>query len=397
MSEKKIQRNIMLYGFFQALRESLFWGPILIYYMQRVAAMSLSGIYLMESCVVIFVFLLQVPTGALADLIGRRKTILLGSLFLAADCLLFSLANNQMMIWLADGLWAIGYSLASGADSSLLYDSLVQLGKTHEFKKIEGRSISYRFMLIAIASIFSGYLAKVNIRLPVLLGLPGLLVTCAIAYFFVEPTRIANTYNAKNHWQMMKLSVLFVANNQRVKWIIAYVVLLGVAGKVWFFTYNPYFELVGLPLAYYGWLFFGINLVAAVFSFSANWLDKRLPAFLSLSFMVGLTGVPILLMASIVALPMVLLVLLQNVVRGYLKPFMGHFLHDHLDSENRATVASIQAAIDAFAQFIFLGLFGLILKIFPLTGSLMLLGAVTLIFGLYLLIRFPMIFRPKTS
>ncbi len=393
MEQKFVLRNLRLYAWFQALREPLFWGPVLITYILSVGRMSLSQIYVMESVVVIIVMLLQIPGGAIADRLGRKRAMLVGMCLLALDCLLFGIGSGPVWMWVSNLVWALGYSLVSGADSALLYDTLAVAGRTDEFKRFEGRTIAYRYFLIAITSLSVGYLAGVNLRLPVLLGLPGVLAVIGIVAAMVEPPR---TKPAGKHWDVMKLSVLFVANNRKVKWIIAYAVLLSVIGKVWFFTYNPYFELVHLPLVLYGWVFFGLNVVAGVFSGSAGWLAKRIPARVSILGMVALTGLSILAMAFVIAQPMVILALAQNVVRGYIKPFMGQFLHDHLDSENRATVASVQSAVDGFGQVVLLGIFGLVLKVFSLPASLLMLGVFTLLAGGTLLVLYPRVFGRST-
>ncbi|MEK7518524.1 MAG: MFS transporter [Patescibacteria group bacterium] len=394
MEQKLILRNLKLYAWFQALREPLFWGPVLITYIQQIGRMSLSQIYVMESIVVVAVMLLQIPGGAIADRIGRKRTMVIGMSILVLDSVLFGIGDSPAWMWAANLAWAFGYSLVSGADSALLYDTLVAAGRTDDFKRIEGRTIAYRLLLMALTSLSVGYLAGVHMRLPVLLGIPGILAAVAVVANMVEPPRTKST---AKHWDLMKLSVLFVANNRKVKWIIAYAVLLTVIGKVWFFTYNPYFELVHLPLAMYGWVFFGLNLVAAIFSWGAAWLAKHVPASTSIASMVVLTGVPIVLMALIIAAPMVVLVLMQNVVRGYLKPFMGHFLHDHLDSDNRATVASVQSAVDGFGQVVLLGIFGLVLQVVSLPASLLLLGVFTLVAGGALLVAYPRVFGRSTS
>ncbi|HPN81500.1 MAG TPA: hypothetical protein PK412_03070, partial [bacterium] len=79
MDIKQANRNVVLYYFFQLLREPLFWGPILISYIRHVSQMSLSEIYIMEATCLIGIMLLEIPSGALADLLGRRRTIFIGS------------------------------------------------------------------------------------------------------------------------------------------------------------------------------------------------------------------------------------------------------------------------------------------------------------------------------
>jgi MFS family permease len=393
MEQKLIERNLKLYAWFQAFREPLFWGPVLITYILSIGRMSLSQIYLMESIVVVVVMLLQIPGGAIADRIGRKRTMLIGMSILVLDSVLFGIGDSPAWMWAANLAWAFGYSLVSGADSALLYDTLVAGGRTDDFKRIEGRTIAYRLLLMAPTSLCVGYLAGLNMRLPVLLGIPGILVAIAVVACMVEPPRTKPT---AKHWELVKLSVLFVANNRKVKWIIAYAVLLTVIGKVRFFTYNPYFELVDLPLVMYGWVFFGLNLVAAIFSGGAAWIAKRVPAQTSVMSMVFMTGTSIVIMALVIAPAMVGLVLVQNVVRGYLKPFMGQFLHDHLDSENRATVASVQSAVDGFGQVVLLGIFGLVLKVASLPSSLLMLGVFTLVAGGALIVAYPRVFGRST-
>ena len=400
MDKFQAKRNLILYGMFQALREPFFWGPILILYLQQMGHMSLSGIYLVESVTMLLLIVLQIPTGALADLLGRKNTMIIGSVLIVLDNLLFALVDSPAMVLVANIVWAVGFAFVSGADSSLLYDTLAVTGETDKYKKIEGRTTGVRLLLMALTSISVGYLASVNLRLPVWLGIPGMLLALVVVCLMKEPPRQKHLDREpvyRQHWSLMKLSVLFVANSKKVKWIIAYTVLLGVIGKAWFFTYNPYFETLKLPLRYYGWIFFAMNLVAAIFSYGSDWLAKKLTERLNILGMVLLTGMPIVLMSALVYWPMVVLVLTQSMVRGHLRPFMGHFLHEHLDSENRATVVSIQAAVDGFGQFAFFGIFGLALKAANLTTTLLGLGIFSLLLGGYLYVKYLKIFQSKVS
>lgn len=393
MTKEQAERNIKLYYWFRLLDEPLFWGPILITFISKVSGMSLSQIYIMESICIIALFLLEVPSGALADLIGRKKTIFFGSCLLFVDITIFASAVNPFMIWFANLVWVTGFSLISGAETSLLFDTLKFLGREKEFKKIEGRAISYRLMLIAICSIAVGYLAGVHIRLPVYLSACFKFVFCVVVYFFVEPPRgINNKYNWRNHLKLMKVSFLFVANHREIKWIIGFVVLIAVASKIWFFTYNPYFELVELPIIYFGWLFFLLNVVASICSYFSDWLAKKLGDLGSIILIILVIGVPIFIMGNQVTTVAVFLILMQNIARGHLAPFMGHFLHQYLDSENRATVISIKSAAVAIAECMGLGMFGWALNLYSLPTCLQALGISVLVLGLVLVFWYLRIF-----
>lgn len=394
MEEIKVRRNIFLYYLFQLLREPLFWGPILITYITTVSDMSLSEIYFMESVVLWILIILEIPSGALSDLIGRRKTILIGSCLLTCDSFLFSIADSSLMIWIANSCWAVGFSLVSGADSSLLFDSLKYLKREDEFKKIEGRSISYRLMLIAPCSVVAGYLAQVNIHFPLFCSLVFIIINCLVVFFMVEPPIYEETkYGFKKHLILMKNSILFVATNSKIIWIIGFVVLICSISKVWFFSYNPYFEFVDLPIIYFGWIFFLLNIVGAASSYFSDFISKKFGELGGVILIILVMSIPVLIMGIWVSKLACLLVLMQNIARGYLTPFMGDFLHNYLDSSNRATVMSIKSAANSFGQFLMLVLFGILLGVYPLPICFQIMGIIMALGGIFFVMTYFKIFK----
>lgn len=396
MNELQMVRNIRLYYQFQATKEPIFWGAILITFIQHAANMNLAQICIMEAVAVGMLFILEIPTGALSDLIGRRRTIVIGSLFMVIDNILFSLATEPIMIWVANTIWVFGYTLISGADSSLLYDSLKVIKREGEFKNIEGRAISYKYLIVGICAIFSGYLASINLRLPVAISTFPLVYNMIIALKFTEP-QAGNClkYNILSHLKQMKLSVLFVANHIKIKWLIIFSVVISTTSHIWFFTYNPYFELVKLPITYFGWIFFALNMIACASSYFTDWISKKINNKLSVSLMLTFLFLPILLMGTFISKIMVLAVCLQNLTRGYYLPFIAHLVHDHIESSQRATVFSIRSAMVCLGQMIGLWIFAMILNHSSLPFSLQILGLFTFICSVFLIYRFIKIFPEK--
>jgi MFS family permease len=393
MDKVRAERNITLYYLFQAIREPLFWAPILITYIMAVSGMSLSQVYFMESVCIWILIILEIPSGALADLIGRKKTVLIGTFLLCFDVTLFSIATSPMAIWIANCCWAVGFSLVSGADSSLIFDTLKYLGRDDEFQKIEGRSISGRLFIVAICSILVGYLAAIDIRLPIYCSLVFMIINCFISCLFVEPpVSERNRYSMQKHIDLMRVSVLFVANHKKIKWVVGFVILLTGISKVWFFSYNSYFELVDLPIYYFGWIFFFLNIVGAISSYFSSAISKKIGDFGSVVLMTTVIAIPVFVMGVWVSQLACLLVLMQNVTRGYLTPFISQFLHRYLDSENRATVISIKSAASGFSQFVMLTLFGVLLGIYSLPICLMIMGGIMTVGGLFFILTYKKVF-----
>jgi len=392
MRKSEAIRNIYVYYWFKLFCEPLMWGTILTLFLQHTAHVSLSLIFIMESVCVIGLMFLQVPGGALADMIGRRRTLQLGMGLFMIKMVVFSLAINPLMAWIANAIWVLGYALIDGADSALLYDNLKFLGREHEFHRIEGNANAYRWILTGFCSVGSGYLAQYNLRWPLFIDVLVMVVGFCACYFFVEPPIGQKRKGISGYLDLMKVSVLFVANHRQVKWIIAFTVLIGVVSKMWFFTYNPFFELVGLPIKHFGWIFLPLNLTAAFSSHYNGWISRKLGDFGSVVMMITLVAVPILLMGIFPIKALVWLVILQNLVRGYMGPFLGQFLHHYLDSENRATVTSVKSAVRGLAEFVMLGAYGLLLRAYDLSVCLEILGIFMCLSGLLLIISYLRIF-----
>ncbi len=391
MNAHDAERNIKLYRLYVTFREPLLWGSVLISCIMHLGHMSLAQIYFMESVILLGTIFLQVPTGALADLIGRKKTVVFGSIVYSVSIIWFAVAKSPFDMWGADILCMFGISFCDGADSAFLYDSLKAAGRESEYKKIDGESAGNRLLLTAICNIAAGYLAESSLRLPLFLSIPGVLLSLGATLFLKEPPR-GSKLTGRQQMDMMKSSILFTANHKEVKWIIGFTVLIGVVSKIWFFTYNPYFELVKLDLKYYGIVFFTLNIIAWFFSRYAHKISGKFTERMIAIIMVLLIGLPIFFMGSFVSVLMVCMVFPQNIVRGFMRPFFGEFLNRHLNSENRATVLSVQATVSGFAQFIALGAFGFLVKFWGLALCLQVLGITVLLLGCVFILKYRKIF-----
>jgi predicted MFS family arabinose efflux permease len=165
--------------------------------------------------------------------------------------------------------------------------------------------------------------------------------------------------------------------------MIGFAALLVTTSKVWFFTYNPYFVRVGIPIEEYGIIFFFLNVIAWLSSKYGHRVEQTIGERACVITMVLCLGVPILLMALFPSQPVAYLVLVQNVVRGFQKPFVDDYLNRHIESSMRATVLSVQSSAGNLASVAGLIIFGVFTANFSLLSSLTLLGAIALVFGLW--------------
>ncbi|MDB4991897.1 MAG: hypothetical protein JWL75_142 [Parcubacteria group bacterium] len=376
----RASRNVQLYRIHAIFNEPLFWGAILITSLQKLAHMSLPSIYFMESAVLCICVLFDMPSGALADVIGRKKAIIIGRVLLFMSTVCFTFMSNPLEAWVGNIFWAFGFSMQSGADTALLYETLKEEGNEREYKRIEGQATGYRLILVACCTIVTGVLASINMRFPMYLSLPFVLIPLISAFFLKEPPK-TERFSVQKQTEVLKQGLTFLLTSVNVRWMVGFAALLATTSKVWFFTYNPYFEQVGIPLQEYGVIFFLLNGVAWLSSHYAYKIEHAFGERSCIVGMVLLIAVPILLMALFPSQPFAYLVLVQNVVRGFMRPFVGDYMNRHIASGMRATVLSIQSSSANLVSVLGLALFGFFTASLSLLTSLLLLGIMCLALG----------------
>ena len=124
--------------------------------------MLLSAIY---SVVVI---LIDVPTGVLADRIGRRQSMLAGALAMVASGVTAYFAHSFSMFAVSTVLAAMSMALCSGADSAYLFDLLHEHGRAHEYPRRESVASAWHQAGLAMACLAGGLLGEIDLALPYL-------------------------------------------------------------------------------------------------------------------------------------------------------------------------------------------------------------------------------------
>ena len=82
------------------------------------------AIYLLQGVYSLSLALFEIPSGYLADVIGRRASLIIGSLLGTLGFVVLSFSHSLPGFLLAEIILGLGGSFISGSDSALLYDSL---------------------------------------------------------------------------------------------------------------------------------------------------------------------------------------------------------------------------------------------------------------------------------
>src|SRR6056297_971594 len=97
--------------------------------------LSLFEIGIMESIFHITSFTMEIPTGMIADLYGRKFSRLLGRLATVLAFLIMLFSHSTILFALSFIIQALGYNLESGAGEALIYDSMKEIGEEEKYIK----------------------------------------------------------------------------------------------------------------------------------------------------------------------------------------------------------------------------------------------------------------------
>lgn len=124
---------------------------------------SLAQIGFAETVFHIVSILFEIPSGILADVFGRKKTLLLSCAMRIAGNVVMVMSNSFAMVCASIAFHALSYNFSSGSGDALAYDSLKLAGKESRFEKyVSNQLIIYRACeglstLLAGFSLFIGY------------------------------------------------------------------------------------------------------------------------------------------------------------------------------------------------------------------------------------------------
>jgi len=314
------------------------------------------------------IFLFEVPSGALADTLGRKKFLVTaaGLMVLEMLCLLLAPRGGGAMLMavciLNRILSGLSEACASGADEALAYDSLPENDRADSWDKLLATTMRWRSVGFVIAMVLGGLIydpeplnrllpagfhlsRQIAHRLPVAVVLCQALVCLWITLRMVEPPNHAASdvgSSCKNALKLTLETALWVFTTPRT--LVIVVIGLAIDSIVRnFATINSsYYRIIGLPEWTFGFIGATIGLLGWFVPAIAKNLNSRFGTLANLAIAAGISLVG--LTALVPAWPVfgLLPAMLLMTTLGFLSFTVSRALHSATDSSKRATVLSVK-------------------------------------------------------
>lgn len=304
--------------------------------------------------------LFEVPTGIVADTVGRRASYLAGTLTLTGSTLLYVLlweVKAPFWAWaVASLLLGLGFTFFSGAVEAWLVDALTAAGFTGSMESVFGRGQIVMGAAMLTGSVAGGFIAEqTSLGVPFVLRAAVLLVMFVVAFRLMHDIGFAPAKGGRPLAEMRKLASASIDYGWRVpavKWLMVESLFTGGVGIYAFYALQPYLlELYGDPEAYQV-----AGLVAAIVAgaqilggLAAPWIRRRfhrrtsaLIATAALSTVtLGLIG----LIESFWAV--IALIVVWGLLFAATMPIRQTYLNGMIPSQQRATILSFDSLMSS--------------------------------------------------
>lgn len=353
-------RDLRLFYYFRLLATSYLWMPIFWRFMTE-RGLGFDEIMLLSALYSVIVVLVEIPTGAFADRIGRRQSMMAGALALVASGVVAYFAHSLAVFAIAEVLAAVSMSLCSGADSAYLYDLLAANGRSHEYPRREGTASAWHQAGSAGAFAAGGLLGEIDLALPYIATAVVGVLAFGIALMMGNDHHIPVKTKARPLGKEMRSYALHMREatrdlltSKRLMWAIAYSAVVFVLLRATIYLYQPYLNDRGFGIAETGFIFAAVYAVGTFVAHKGHhlrrWFGERnlvwgLLSTLALSF---------ILLNQISGQWALCLLGVQAVANGLYSPLVKPMLNREIaDSARRATVLSMESIVRRMAMGVF--------------------------------------------
>lgn len=339
----KIEKIIRRYYAFQFLASFSLFSAVLVPFFTNWGGITLAKTQLLQSWFMFAVFLMEVPTGAVADYFGRKYSLIAGAIVFAMGALVYGSVPKFEIFFLGELILAVGVALQSGAGEALLYDNLKSSGLEKMSKQIFGRAHAARLMGMMISAPIGSLIAnKWGLNYPMLLTAIPNTLAAIVAIRIPEPKIESVQSEATRYVEVVKKGIKYLTKN-RILWRLSLNSIV-VASAAYFIIwwYQPLLISAGVQVGKLGWfhviLLLSEVVVSSQFKRLEQWAGSE-TRYLRIT--AALTGLSLILAAVWPGIISGTILLVIGGGFGLTRlEYMGAIINRHVESAERATVLS---------------------------------------------------------
>ncbi|HTU13878.1 MAG TPA: MFS transporter [Solirubrobacterales bacterium] len=351
-----IQRVYLTLMLGNTLAASFIWGINTIFLLD--AGLSNFEAFAANAFFTAGMVLFEIPTGVVADTIGRRVSYLAGTITLMVTTLLYVLLwqiSGPFWAWaLVSVLLGLGFTFFSGAVEAWLVDALDATGFTGSLETVFGRGQIVTGIGMLTGSVAGGFVAQVtSLGVPFVMRAAVLLIMFGFAFTAMRDVGFSpkkSTGTVKEMKVILNASVDYGLRVPSVKWLMLASPFTAGVSIYAFYALQPYLlELAGDPEAY------GIAGITAAIVAGAQIVGgiaaPRIRALFrlrtsALLFAVGVSSLTLVLIGLIDEFWFVVaLIAVWGLLFAAAMPIRQSYMNGMIPSQQRATILSFDSML----------------------------------------------------
>ena len=175
------------------LWRSWFWLGIWIFYYLKYT--DYAGIGFLEAVMITTATIGEIPTGAIADIVGKKKAVIAAFVISGLGNLIMAFAPSYTVLLGSIIMMTLGGCFYSGSLEALVYDGLINDGKEKIFNKVISRMNTMQNLGMAMSGAVGGYLYTISNSLPFIMVAIFYAIGAFVAMWLREPKIHSEKYS----------------------------------------------------------------------------------------------------------------------------------------------------------------------------------------------------------
>ena len=295
-----------------------------------------------------FGMLMEIPTGAIADLIGKKRTIILSFLLTSIGILIMSEGIDFTNMLIGFLITQLGWALYSGSGEALAYDSLVDIKQEDHYDKVISTASSMGTIFTAITSLIGIYIYQISPSLPHLIWGIFNIFAFIVAFFLTEPFSDTEKFTFKTYIFQLKQGFKHIFSKRLRVYFIFFVVIAGVVNIYDWGLLKPVLATEnGFLSTGQGIIFAVANLIAGFSATLVPLIRKKFKDFKGLTILGLIMGLIWIVFSFKLGGWMAIVFFAISFIGGISYPWISTIVNKEIPSKDRSTTISTMALISS--------------------------------------------------
>lgn len=361
---KRRKSNMRIYPIYSAIGcDFLFFYSINFLFLTQVKGISVADIVLVDAFYAIFGIFWKIAGAVIVDMLGKRKSMILGNCLNALYMVIVMLSHNIWTLFLSEFVCSLAFSLKDISEMSLLNNSIPPTRRSDDiFSKLQGKGLARYYYISSVAVIIAGFLYEINGYLPIILSLLTILIATFLSLGIREVEEekkkqpsINIKDRIKEYASDLKVSFGFIYKSKRLRALLIFSAI-----SVGFLSVMDSYEVslleeINVSAQAIGIIFAILGIVSGIATSKQNQIHKKFRnktlSVLGISFALSIIIAGLCVVCNLPFAVSVLIILFSYIVRcsdkGLIYSLPSRYMRNFADSKIVSKIFASKGFIEA--------------------------------------------------